>query len=248
MTARTIGVLLTRALPAVALGLAAAGVSLTAVRLAGDASGAQGALRAAVIGVNAMLWWGFAALTVVRTPPVLRGPAVPGIVLVGLASTAAVSVAPAHAAAAGTAAIAASAAISLGSLCLAVVSLGRLGRCFGVLPDARGLVTGGPYRLVRHPLYLGELGAVAGIAVAASDLRNVLAFSALVAAQIARARLEERTLVRAFPEYAEYRRRTPMLVPWPRTAARAAAAGNYGRSPLSARWASRSIQIAARHT
>ena len=40
---------------------------------------------------------------------------------------------------------------------LAVWSLLRLGRSFAVLPGRRSLVTGGPYRLLRHPAYLGEL-------------------------------------------------------------------------------------------
>ena len=89
-----------------------------------------------------------------------------------------------------------------------------LGRCFGILPEARGLVTAGPYRLVRHPVYLGEIGACSGLAIAAASPANMLVLAALVAGQAVRMRLEERALTDAFPQYASYAARTPRL--WPR--------------------------------
>jgi protein-S-isoprenylcysteine O-methyltransferase Ste14 len=94
-----------------------------------------------------------------------------------------------------------------------LVSVLFLGRCFGVLPEARGLVTRGPYRLVRHPVYLGEIGACAGLAIAAPSPRNAAVLAALIGAQAVRMRLEERALTQAFPEYAAYASCTPRLIP-----------------------------------
>jgi protein-S-isoprenylcysteine O-methyltransferase Ste14 len=46
--------------------------------------------------------------------------------------------------------------------CLSFASLATLGRRFGVRPALRGLVTKGPYRLVRHPMYLAYVIADIG--------------------------------------------------------------------------------------
>jgi protein-S-isoprenylcysteine O-methyltransferase Ste14 len=221
------GPVLARAVPATAVALAATAVSAAAIGAAGGSHDAHGILRVSALILNAGLWWGFTIATVFRTTPARRGPWLGGGALVALASAAAVAVDPAGAAHAGWAQTAASGAVSLGSLALAFGALGRLGRCFGVLPDARGVVTRGPYRIVRHPIYLGELGAVAGVLVASPNARNAVALGALAVAQAGRARLEERTLRVAFPAYAEYAAATPMLIPrvrLPRPSARAAGA------------------------
>jgi protein-S-isoprenylcysteine O-methyltransferase Ste14 len=89
-----------------------------------------------------------------------------------------------------------------------------LGKCFGVLPEARGLVTRGPYRIVRHPVYLGEFGACAGLVIAAPTAWNAAMAVAFVVSQAVRMRLEERALTEEFPEYATYAARTPRIVPW----------------------------------
>jgi protein-S-isoprenylcysteine O-methyltransferase Ste14 len=103
--------------------------------------------------------------------------------------------------------------VTLAACVWLLVAVLALGRCFGVLPEVRGLVTRGPYSVVRHPVYLGELGACVGLVVAAPTPWNVGVAAVFAAAQFVRMRLEERALGSEFPEYASYAARTPRLVP-----------------------------------
>ena len=71
--------------------------------------------------------------------------------------------------------------------------------------------TPGPYRLVRHPLYVGWFFAFwATPTMTATHLLFAVMTTAYILIAI---RLEEHDLVNALPEYAEYRRRVPMLIP-----------------------------------
>lgn len=72
--------------------------------------------------------------------------------------------------------------------------------------------TPGPYRLVRHPLYVGWL-MVFWSAPLMTSAHFVFALVTTVYILVA-IRFEERDLVRTHHEYAEYRRRVPMIVPF----------------------------------
>ena len=91
---------------------------------------------------------------------------------------------------------------------LALVIVGKLalGRSFGVVPANRGVVVGGPYAVVRHPIYTGYLVTHAAFLVAHPRPWNVLIVIAADTALIVRALIEERVLS-ADADYQSYCRR-----------------------------------------
>jgi len=96
----------------------------------------------------------------------------------------------------------------------AIYSLTYLGKRFSIVPEARGLVTSGPYRFARHPIYLGEIAAGLGLVLPTILTVHIGVFIIFVTAQLVRTYYEERVLRRAFPEYAAYARRTRRLIPF----------------------------------
>ena len=112
-----------------------------------------------------------------------------------------------------TAVLLVSSALVLIGTGFAITSLLALGRCFGVMPEARGLVTRGPYRWIRHPIYLGEIVSALGLVIGAFTWPMLGLFVVFFGLQYWRAMLEEDALEEAFPEYAEYRKHTYRLLP-----------------------------------
>jgi protein-S-isoprenylcysteine O-methyltransferase Ste14 len=96
---------------------------------------------------------------------------------------------------------------------VAIFSVLVLGRSISILPEARRLVTSGPYAIVRHPLYLGEILAVAGVALQYLSAWSLLLWVLICTFQIQRMKYEERVLSEVFPQYADYEARTPRLLP-----------------------------------
>jgi protein-S-isoprenylcysteine O-methyltransferase Ste14 len=102
---------------------------------------------------------------------------------------------------------------------LVLRSRAELGGAWSLVPRAdqdTGLVTTGPYRVVRHPIYLGLALLAMGEALAFASWPAVLVVLAAIVPTFAwRARAEEKLLSRTFGErYALYRKQTSMIIPY----------------------------------
>lgn len=102
-------------------------------------------------------------------------------------------------------------------IALAIWARIYLGRNWGMpasQKDDPELVTSGPYRFVRHPIYSGILLGVLGTALA-TNLLGVIIFAILAAYFYYSASVEEKNLTATFPTtYPAYRSATKMLVPF----------------------------------
>ncbi|OCP36167.1 hypothetical protein BC360_25700 [Ensifer sp. LC163] len=99
-------------------------------------------------------------------------------------------------------------------LLASIYVLACLGRAFSIMPDARTLVTSGPYSVVRHPLYLTEEIAVVGIIILNLSVWSVALGVVHWMLQLRRMANEERILRTAFPHYDAYAATVPRILPF----------------------------------
>ena len=107
--------------------------------------------------------------------------------------------------------------LCIAGFALAVWARRHLGRNWGMpmsLKEGHELVTTGPYRYVRHPIYTGMLLAILGSGLATT--RAWLAFFVWVGIYcLYSAWTEERLMLQQFPEqYAQYKKRTKAVIPF----------------------------------
>jgi protein-S-isoprenylcysteine O-methyltransferase Ste14 len=95
-------------------------------------------------------------------------------------------------------------AMTLVGAMLAVCAVGTLGMNFSFGPEARQLVMRGPYRLVRHPVYLAEILMSCGVLLSNLRLTILVGECAVFALQVLRIRAEERLLAKTFPAFGQF--------------------------------------------
>jgi protein-S-isoprenylcysteine O-methyltransferase Ste14 len=101
---------------------------------------------------------------------------------------------------------------------LAVWARRHLGRNWSAevrVAEGHELVTTGPYRRVRHPIYTAMLGMFIGTAIVSGRLHALVGLALLAAAYVRKIRLEEERMSEEFgAAYGKYRRRSWAIVPW----------------------------------
>jgi protein-S-isoprenylcysteine O-methyltransferase Ste14 len=107
----------------------------------------------------------------------------------------------------------ASTLLIVGGIGFALYAVLELGRSLSMLPEARRLVTNGPYSVIRHPLYLGEAVALVGVTLQYLSPWAIALLALQCIFQLERMKNEELVLSRAFPDYRDYAARTARLLP-----------------------------------
>jgi len=96
---------------------------------------------------------------------------------------------------------------------LQLIALLQLRRSFTIMSEARVLIRSGIYRWIRHPIYAVHFLVNFCYTLLYFHAGTVALYLVFVAGQTIRARIEERKLSAAFPEYEEYRKTTGMFFP-----------------------------------
>jgi protein-S-isoprenylcysteine O-methyltransferase Ste14 len=108
----------------------------------------------------------------------------------------------------------ASTACVLIGMIMMLVTIRHLGRAFSLVPQARSVVQTGPYRWIKHPLYLAEEIVILGVVLLHLTPLTVILLVLHIGVQICRIHYEEDLLRRNCPEYSSYEASRWRLIPY----------------------------------
>jgi protein-S-isoprenylcysteine O-methyltransferase Ste14 len=81
-------------------------------------------------------------------------------------------------------------------------------------PTSGGVVSSGPYRYWRHPIYSAAIYFTAAPVAAHFTVWALVCFALVIAGGVTRMLSEEHLLVRRYPDYRDYMRRTKRFIPF----------------------------------
>lgn len=88
---------------------------------------------------------------------------------------------------------------------------------FSIYPDIKPqakLITSGPYRCIRHPMYMALIVMMLGISFYNGHINNFMGLVIVTVVVVVKALLEEKYLVGRFSEYQEYCSKTRRFIPY----------------------------------
>ncbi|WP_246230607.1 methyltransferase family protein [Bradyrhizobium cytisi] len=102
----------------------------------------------------------------------------------------------------------------LTGMIMMLLTIRHLGKSFSLVPQARSVVQTGPYRWIKHPLYLAEQIAIFGVVLKVLSPLTVTLFVLHIGVQVCRIYYEEDLLRRNCPEYSGYEASRWRLIPY----------------------------------
>jgi protein-S-isoprenylcysteine O-methyltransferase Ste14 len=103
---------------------------------------------------------------------------------------------------------------AIGLMVAARITFGRRSFHAAANPTAGGLVTTGPYRWLRHPIYAAILYFIWSTALDYRSYQAIAAAGLVTVGAVVRMYAEETLLIGMYPEYATYRARTARIIPF----------------------------------